>query len=96
MSRTSALWTAAAVALLFALMAGAVILRPVLSANAGGTSSQSGISTGAQEQPLSFTENLEWSGDDEEAWEDEDDRDDEGGEYDHDSEDYEDEHDDDD
>jgi hypothetical protein len=55
MSRISALWTAGAVALLFALIVGAVLLRPVLSVNAGvsGANSQSTTSTLSQDSPLS-------------------------------------------
>ncbi len=55
MSRISALWTAGAVALLFALIVGAVLLRPILSVDAGvsNANSQSTISTPGQDSPLS-------------------------------------------
>jgi len=50
MSRMSALWTAGAVALLFALIVGAVLLRPVLSVNADGPGSNSQITISAPRQ----------------------------------------------
>jgi hypothetical protein len=82
MSRTRALWTAGAVALLFSMLVGAVILRPVLEADADAAGNQPGIST-SLEDDVSQDGNWEeeWAGEDDDYWEDEDDSGDEGDAY---------------
>ncbi len=75
MSRISALWTAGAVAVLFALLIGAVMLRPVLSVDAGDPASNNPatIVNGSQEQPAFEAEDHE---SDDEGEDHEDDHDD--------------------
>lgn len=93
MSRTSSLWAAGAVALLFALIIGAVILRPVLSVNADGNEENAnpGLVTTDGNPSGWDDDDDDWESEGDDSWEDE-------GE-DHEDEEYEDddgEHDDDD
>lgn len=66
MSRMASLWTAGAVALLFALVVGAVLLRPVLSVNADtpDANRQVNVTTAPRDEPLSTGVVQIWQTDD--------------------------------
>jgi hypothetical protein len=71
MSRVTALWTAAAVAVLFALLVGTVMLRPALSIDGGGSvpDSPTTILTGSDDSVPAYDDDDSWDEDGE--WEDE-------------------------
>ncbi|MEZ4522142.1 MAG: hypothetical protein R3A46_10950 [Thermomicrobiales bacterium] len=88
MSRITAIWTAGAVALLFALVLGAVLLRPVLGVNADAQngSSQTEITTLSQDGTTPSSDSPQWRDDDDDddhGWDDDDheDHDERDGEH---------------